>query len=115
MHVDMVDNVRDPNSNYIYRLVAAIESACYPNYGGSIAATPVTLQVANNIKIRGIISSVNTTYDGPLLDMTDTDIRSIENDMIYPKYAMVDVSFSVTEVTGNSWSRADICSLGGWR
>lgn len=121
MHVDMVDSQRDPNSDYIYRLAAAIESTCYPNYGNGVAMSPVTFQVANNIRITGIISSVSTSYDGPLLDMMDGPNRGTESDMLIPKYAIVDIDFSITEVSGNCWSRTDIGGqvgrggLGGWR
>lgn len=112
MHAEMMREMYDPDTTYVYRLVSAIEAACYPNYGSGIAAPAVTFVVANNIQIRGIISSVNTDYDGPILDMGDTNNA---NPMSMPKYAKVGISFSVTEVTGTPFSKAEITRNGGWR
>lgn len=94
-HTDMCGDV-----NYIYKIADVVESACYPNYGGTIAASKVVFHCANNITIRGIISSVSTKYSGPIIDN---------------KYAVVNLDFSVTEVTGNPPSASQIASIGGRR
>ena len=94
-HTDMCGNV-----NYVYRIADIIESACYPRYGSAIAATRCHLHIAGNISITGIISSVNTQYSGPIIDN---------------KYAVIDLSFSVTEVTGNPPSQPQIAASGGRR
>ena len=95
MHTDMCNDV-----NYIYSIADLVEACCYPNYGNGVAATRVTLHVAGNITITGIIPSVSTDYSGPIID---------------GKYAVVDLSFSVTEVTGNPPSYASIAARGGRR
>lgn len=112
MHAEMMPEGYDTNLDYIYRLVSAIESACYPNYGSGIAATYVEFVVANNIRIRGIVSNVSTKYSGVILDMGDADTS---NPISYPKYSSVNISFSVTEVTGTPFSQAQVATLGGYR
>lgn len=94
-HTDMCGDV-----NYVYKIPDIVESACYPNYGGGIAATKCHLHIAGNISITGIISNVSTQYSGPIIDN---------------KYAVIDLSFSVTEVTGQPPSRGQIASCGGRR
>lgn len=116
MHCEMVDTSITglKQDNYVYNLVHFIESSCYPNYGkNAIAAPRVKLHIANNIQITGIISSVSTKYDGPILDM-----GSYNNSQGYisnPQYSMVNISFSVTEVTGTPFSQSQIAELGGYR
>ena len=95
MHTDMC-----PDVNYIYTIADLVEACCYPNYGSGISAVKVTLHVTSNINITGIISSVSTDYSGPIID---------------DKYAVVDLGFSVTEVTGNPPSYSDIKKKGGRR
>lgn len=106
MHCEMCGDI-----DYVYKLVDNIESACYPNYGSAVAATKVTFHVANNITIRGIIPNVSTEYSGPILDTVQDPYSSAE----YPRYAVVKLSFSVTEVTGSAFSSSDIASFGGRR
>lgn len=116
MHCEMIEHNGSGATGdytYVYRLVNAIESACYPTYGSSIAATKVHLKVANNIRITGIISNVSTKYDGTILDMGSTD--NSRGPMTLPKYSMVSVSFSITEVSGTPFSQADIATKGGMR
>lgn len=95
MHTDMCGDV-----NYVYKITDLVESACYPNYGGAIAASRVIFHCSNNITIRGIISNVSTKYSGPIIDN---------------KYAVINLSFSVTEVTGDPPSTGQIASIGGRR
>lgn len=107
MHVDM-DSVDD-----IYQIASAVESCCYPNYGSGISAIKVTFQVGNSVRITGIITSVSTDYSGPILDMDPNSQNA--GAMHDPKYAVIDLSFSITEVTGNPPSHAEIFSKGGRR
>ena len=108
MHSDMCDDI-----TYIYRLTDAIEACCYPEYGDVVSATKVTLHIANNINITGIINNVSTKYSGQILDMqVDPNNNSPLRE---PKYSMVDLSFSVTEVTGNPPSFTEIANKGGRR
>ena len=95
MHTDMCADV-----NYVYNLTSLVESFCYPNYNGTIAATKVLFHCSNNITIQGVITNVGTKYSGPIIDN---------------KYAVIDLDFSITEVTGNPKSRAQIASMGGNR
>lgn len=107
MHTDMLDNI-----DYVYTVADRVEACCYPRYGSGVVATRVRLHVANNIDITGIISNVSTDYSGPLLDTTGrTDIDTMDR----PRYAVVDLSFSVTEVTGNPPSYTEISVRGGRR
>lgn len=94
-HSDMCEDV-----NYVYRITHLIESACYPDYESNIAATKCRLNIGHNTAITGIISNVNTSYSGPIID---------------DKFAVIDISFSVTEVTGNPPSRGLIVQIGGMR
>jgi hypothetical protein len=95
MHTDMCSNVQ-----YVYHITRIVESACYPEYGNNIAATRCHLHLVDNIDITGIITNVSTQYSGPIID---------------DKYAVIDLSFSVTEVTGTPFSRSQIRSMGGVR
>ena len=100
MHSDMVYKLSGISGDidYIYKLTSAIEACCYPKYGESkISAIKVLLRIGENISIQGIISSVNTTYSGPILDTTGNETRSR---IQHPKYAMINLSFGVTEVMG---------------
>ena len=111
LHSDMWDDI-----DYIYKLVAFIEACCYPRYGSAIAATKVIFHAAQNVHICGIMTGVNTEYSGPVLDMEPgPDGTYNGSDMRVPKYAQVDISFNITEVTGNPPSFNDIVKQGGNR
>lgn len=119
MHSDCVPQ----NLDYIYKLVAFIEACCYPRYDTNIAATKVIFHCAKNIHITGIIKSVSTKYSGPILDMNpgasgnyvgNTDNNAVIYDSA-KKYAVVDVDFTIEEVTGNPPSFYDIVNVGGYR
>jgi hypothetical protein len=101
MHTDMCDDV-----SYIYKITKIVESACYPDYGNNIAATRCHLHLVNNIDITGIITSVNTQYSGPII---------MDEPWDEGEYAVIDLSFSVTEVTGTPFSRSQIRNMGGVR
>lgn len=106
MHCEMCDDI-----NYVYGLVDEVQSACYPNYGSAVAATKVTLHIARNININGIIPNVDTEFSGPILNTTIDPYSQLP----YPRYAVVKLSFSVTEVTGNAFSSSNIANFGGRR
>ena len=111
LHSDMWHDI-----NYIYELVAFIEACCYPRYGNAIAATKVIFHAAQNVHICGIMTSVNTEYEGPVLDMQPgPDGTYNGSNMQVPKYAQVNVSFNITEVTGNPPSFEEIARQGGLR
>lgn len=113
LHSDMHPN---DDIDYIYRLVAFIEACAYPRYGSAISPTKVIFHAARNIHIVGILTNVSTKYSGPILDMNPgTDGTYVGDAMTIPKYAVVDISFTVTEVTGNPPSFFDIVSQGGYR
>lgn len=106
LHSDMMCITKEETNydrlNYIYKLVAFIESCCYPNYNSAIAANKVTFHCTDSIHIVGIITSVSTKYSGPILNMTTTDGTYVDGNFTHPKYAIVDISFTVTEVSSNN-------------
>lgn len=106
MHCEMCDDI-----NYVYELVDEVQSACYPNYSSAVAATKVTFHVAHNININGIIPSVDTEFSGPILNTLIDPYSQTP----YPRYAVVKLSFSVIEVTGNAFSSSNIATFGGRR
>lgn len=115
LHSDMFPN----NLNYIYQLTNFVEACCYPRYGNNIAATKVIFHCAKNIHIVGIITSVSTKYSGPVLDMQPGPTGDYNGSIMRePKYAVVDLSFSVTEVTGDPPAFSNVASMfnnGGMR
>lgn len=88
MHREMLnDNVLGDKVNHIDTLVYAVQSATYPlDYGAHIPPR-VTLVLGNACTITGIIEgSVSADWSETIID---------------DRYQVVDLSFSVTEVTGN--------------
>ena len=123
LHSDMMGapqtyaNDKYNSINYIYRLVSFIEACCYPNYGSAIAANRVIFHCTDSIHISGIITNVSTKYHGPILDMSTANGTYVDGDSQHPKYAMVDISFSITEVSAdnNIPSFGSVASEGGLR
>ena len=112
MHQEMVRS--GIGINYVHKLTAFIESACYPRYNNSgIAANKVVFHCGKDIHIEGIISNVNTDHSGPILDMNDAS-NSLPMSL-NQRYAMTEISFSVTEVLGKSPSNGYVASKGGYR
>lgn len=69
-------------------LVALMESACYPDYETQAAEPPmVTLVIGSSIKITGIMTSFDKTYQGPISEAG--------------KYDEVIVSISIVEISKN--------------
>ena len=99
MHREMTNNIAE-----IEEIVRYIESAVYPNYSASdngVAAVKVSVRIGNVIYITGVMTSQSTTWDGP----------------IGPdhKYNIVNVSFGITESTGNPKTSQTISQIGGFR
>lgn len=92
MHMEMADNIED--------LVDLVESACYPNYNGSIAAPKCILVIGDTIRIQGVVTNVTANWS-----------ETIHTN----KLDVVDLSFSVTEVTGNPPQQSEIATRGGRR
>jgi LysM repeat protein len=88
MHREMLgDNVLTDKQNYIDRLVAAVQSATYPEDYQRHIPPRVTLTIGKACSITGVIASdVSTTWSDTIID---------------GRYQIVELSFSVTEATGN--------------
>jgi len=93
-------NQDDGNSE---RLVAYMQSACYPDYDKQSAEPPrVTLTIGNSIRIVGILTSLNTKFSGPIGPDT--------------KYDCVDISVQITEESENVLSTSAVRNgLASWR
>lgn len=85
------------------KLVAYMESACYPDYDTQAAEPPLALLlVGNSVRIKGILTSFDKSYQGP-----------IGPDNCYDE---VIISISITEVSDNVLSTAAVRGgLAGWR
>lgn len=85
---------------YIHRLVAQIQSACYPGYSNGIVKVPeVFFSIGSQFKIRGILSSCGATWKAPIID---------------GHLVNCDLSLSIKETSG-PYSQGDIASKGGKR
>lgn len=59
----------DHNDGMANKLIRFCEAHCYPNFNGSLVNTSIaTLYVHGNKLIRGVITDVNTDWDGPIAD-----------------------------------------------
>lgn len=85
------------------RLVAYMESACYPDYDTQAAEPPrALLTIGKSIRIRGIMTSFDKTYQGP-----------IGPDNAYDEIL---INISITEVSDNVLSTSAVRGgLAGWR
>ncbi len=85
------------NDSYIDTIVNTIQAACYPINDGTMGVE-VKLSVGSHFYIRGIINGgVSITPSGPIID---------------GKYNVIDISFEITEITGNNMSFATKRSRG---
>lgn len=85
---------------YIHRLVAQVESACYPGYSGGIVKVPeIYFSIGSQFKIRGILTGCSASWKAPIID---------------GKLVNCDLSVSVKETTG-PYTMSDIASKGGSR
>lgn len=101
IHRAMWDGNQDSGKSE--ELVAYMQSACYPNYETQASEPPrVTLIVGKSVRIVGILTSMETTYSGPI---------GPDN-----KYDCVDIGISITEESDNVLSTEAVRSgLAGWR
>ena len=84
------------------RLVAYIQSACYPDYNTQASEPPRVLFTAGkSVRIYGIVTSMQTKYSGPIGPDT--------------KYDCVDIDLSITEESQNVLSTQAVrAGLAGW-
>lgn len=101
IHRAMWDGNQD--SGNTEALVAYMESACYPDYDTQASEPPrVLLLIGNSVRIKGILTSFDKTYQGP-----------IGPDNCYDE---VVISISITEESDNVLSTSAVRSgLAGWR
>ena len=78
--------------------VAVVQSATYPT-GGDQIVPKATLQIGKNCLITGIIDNVSTNWS----DTINT----------YGQYNIVELSFTVTECTGNPKTSGTVAGMGG--
>lgn len=101
IHRAMWDGNQDSGKSE--ELVAYMQSACYPDYETQASDPPrVTLIIGKSIRITGILTTMDTTYSGPI---------GPDN-----KYDCVDINISITEESDNVLSTQAVRSgLAGWR
>lgn len=101
IHRAMWDGNQD--SGKAEELVAYMQSACYPNYDTQASEPPrVTLIIGKSIRIVGILTTMETTYSGPI---------GPDN-----KYDCIDINISITEESDNVLSTDAVRhGLAGWR
>lgn len=101
LHRAMWDGNQD--SGNAETLVAYMESACYPDYDTQAAEPPRSLlTIGKSIRIRGILTSFDKTYQGPI---------GPDN-----KYDEIIISISITEESDNVLSTEAVRGgLAGWR
>jgi LysM repeat protein len=79
------------NDGYIDSIISAVEAACYPVNDGWMGSE-IILIVGAEIYIRGILGgNVGVSYSGPIID---------------GRHNVIDLSFSINEVTGENLSFA---------
>lgn len=101
IHRAMWDGNQDSGKSE--ELVSYMQSACYPNYDTQASEPPrVTLTIGKSVRVTGILTSMETTYSGPI----GPDNR----------YDCVDITISITEESDNVLSTEAVRSgLAGWR
>lgn len=86
--------------NYIHRLVAQFESACYPGYSSGIVKVPeIFISIGNQFKIRGILTSCSANWKAPIINS---------------QLVNCDLSISIKETTG-PYTQSEVASKGGRR
>lgn len=101
IHRAMWDGNQDSGKSE--ELVSYMQSALYPDYDTQASEPPrVTLIIGKSIRVVGILTSMETSYSGPI---------GPDN-----KYDCVDISISITEESDNVLSTDAVRSgLAGWR
>lgn len=86
--------------NYIHRLVAQFESACYPGYSGGIVQVPeIFVSIGNQFKIRGILTSCSAAWKAPIIN---------------GRLINCDLSLSIKETAG-PYTQSEVAGMGGRR
>lgn len=113
LHRDMVkefnpDWVDGKEGDVVDKLITELEACVLPDYkeSGKIVNPPiVSVQLRDEIYIKGIVGSVSKTFHLPIINYGGVD-----------KYALVDISIQVSEVTPYSASIInDGNNVGGFR
>lgn len=96
LHEELCDDY-----NYIHRLAAVLQSACYPNYAqnGSVDPVEILLVIGAQVKIRGILNSTNENWSSPIID---------------DKLVSCTIGLSITETTG-PYSQSSVAYAGSIR
>lgn len=88
------------NYDYIHELVAAIQSACYPDYQEGIVHPPqVQFVIGNHFDIKGILTQCGASWKAPIID---------------GRLVNCDLSLGITETTG-PYSMSQVRHMGGLR
>ena len=96
-------NEVDIGDDYIDTMVKQLQAIALPRYSGDtkmVNPPLIALRFGNEIYIKGVVTSgISITYSGPILSNN--------------KYAVVDISFTVSEIT--PYDAESILSLGSFR
>lgn len=88
------------NYDEIHSIVAAIESACYPQYSTNIVKVPeIMFNIGSQFKVRGILTGCSASWKAPIID---------------GKLVNCDLAINITETTG-PYSQSQVRSSGGRR
>lgn len=96
-------NEVDIGDDYIDTMIKQLQAIALPRYSGDtkmVNPPLIALRFGNEIYIKGVVTSgISITYSGPILSTN--------------KYAVVDISFTVSEIT--PYDAESILSLGSFR
>lgn len=96
-------NEVDIGDDYIDTMIKQLQAIALPRYSGDtkmVNPPLIALRFGNEIYIKGVVTSgISITYSGPILSNN--------------KYAVVDISFTVSEIT--PYDAESILSLGSFR
>lgn len=110
LHRDMMTQINYGVSNanvtmdddYVDIMIREIQAICLPSYNTPekmVNPPMVAVRLGNDIFIKGIVTSVGVTYNYPILRNG--------------KYAMINISFGVTEV--DPWDAETVMQTGSYR
>ena len=105
LHRDLVNEFNPGETDSVDKLINELEACVLPDYKetGKIVNPPiVSVQLRDEIYIKGIVGSVSKMYHLPIINYNGKD-----------KYALVDISFQVSEVT--PYSASIIKGMGSFR
>ena len=107
LHADMlyVKNSAGTTPLDLAIVIDFLKGLCYPEYTSSLIKPPVTIiKLADSIKMRGVVTSVNVTHQLPIRKMIRPG--SPYNGQI--KYTVWNVSISMKEVPTKPYTASDI-------